>query len=299
METNSKQVPAKVSLKQEIATAIVDKNISDSVLGSINKLITEGQLKFPDGYPVGNECKLAYLSIIQNQQLAGVTPASIGTAIVDTLVQGLKVEQKQCYYIKYGNKCQMFRSYFGDIAVAYGTKLVSDIKAVVVRQDDDFETDVVDDEEVVVRHHSSFANHDKPIIAAYAEALMANGKKRYCVMSKKEIDQSWLKTKSTGGTQREFPQEMAKRTVIRRLVKMIFNTANTKDNFIGTIVESYNRTTDDEYDNGTKASGVSNDIVPDDDGVIDETDSPEEEPDSEDDDKAPENQESKDAPVAK
>ena len=68
-------------------------------------------------------------------------------------------------------------------------------------------------------------------------------------MTWNEIQANWRKSKSSGGVHKEFPQEMAKRTVIRRLVKMLFNTAPTLSNEASTIVASYNRTTDDEYDN--------------------------------------------------
>ena len=48
-------------------------------------------------------------------------------------------------------------------------------------------------------------------------------------------------------TQRDFPQEMAKRTVIRRLVKMLFNSSNTSSNFADSLVGAFNRTTENEF----------------------------------------------------
>ena len=58
---------------------------------------------------------------------------------------------------------------------------------------------------------------------------------------------------------------MAKRTVIRRLVKMLFNTAPTLSSEASTIIASYNRTTEEEYDNakpsyGGNKNGVANQI---------------------------------------
>lgn len=61
---------------------------------------------------------------------------------------------------------------------------------------------------------------------------------------KKEIDTSWKKSK-TGATQKEFPQEMAKRTVINRAAKTFINTSNDDDHLTNAI----NETTSNEYDN--------------------------------------------------
>lgn len=241
------------NLKTEVALAIADKGISDKILNSFSQLATEGQLTFPQNYNLGNQLKLAYLNIIQNPETKNCTPNSIGQALSEMTLQGLEIDKKQCYFIRYGTELHMFRSYFGDQAVAYRTELVKDIKAIVIYEGDEIETDIVNDEEVVTKHHTSFENRDHAIVGAYAVATLPDGSKRYCIMTKKEIDANWRKAKNSGQTQRDFPQEMSKRTVIRRLVKNIFNTANTKDNYKAAVIASFNRTTEDEYsDSPTK-----------------------------------------------
>ena len=259
------------SLKTEVSNAISNTTIADSILSNFSKLVSQEQLKFPDNYNVGNQLKLAYLTIIQNPDLSSCTPASIGQALTEFALQGLEVDKKHVYFIKYGNQLKMFRSYFGDAAVAYRTGLVKDIKSMVIYQGDQFETDVVNDEEVVTLHKTTFLNRDNPIIGAYAVATLPDGSKRYCIMTKKEIDANWNKSRSQKrDVQREFPQEMAKRTAIRRLVKMIFNTSNTSDNYISATIASYNRTTEEEYNNSAigipeRKTTVSNTILPDED----------------------------------
>lgn len=263
------------NFKSEVSSAISNTTIADSILNNFSKLITQEQLKFPDNYNLGNQLKLAYLTIIQNPDLSGCTPTSIGQALTEFALQGLEVDKKHVYFIKYGNQLKMFRSYFGDVAVAYRTGLVKDIKSMVIYQGDQFETDVVNDEEVVTLHKTSFANRDNPIVGAYAVATLPDGSKRYCVMTKKEIDANWNKSRSQKReVQKEFPQEMAKRTAIRRLVKMLFNTSNTCDNYIAATIASYNRTTEEEYDNTIgmieeRKTTVNNSILPSED-VIDD-----------------------------
>ncbi|MCK9236395.1 MAG: recombinase RecT [Bacteroidales bacterium] len=234
--------------KKEVATAINDRTIADSILQNFDLLVTQGQLKFPQNYNLGNQLKLAYLVITQESKLRGATSTSVGQALTHMVLQGLEIDKNQCYFIKYGNELKMFRSYFGDVAVALRTRLVKDIKAVVIYDGDEFETNIINDEEVVIKHTTSFKNRDNPIVGAYAVAILPGGDKRYTVMTKKEIDANWSKsTNPDKKVQKEFPQEMSKRTVIRRAVKMLFNSANTEDNYVSAVIGSFNKTTEDEY----------------------------------------------------
>lgn len=237
-------------IKNEVAT-LGNKEISDKLLHNFNQLVVQGQLKFPVGYNVGNQLKLAYLNIKESGVINKVTATSVANSLTEMCLQGLDISKKQCYFIPYGDKLQMFRSYFGDIAVAYSTGLVSDIRATVVHEGDDFEIGIENDLEIVTKHTTSFANKDKDFIGAYAVATLPDGSKRYCVMTRKQINVSWSKAK-THNVQNEFGEEMAKRTVIRRLVKMLFNTANSSDLYIQNVISSYNRTTEKEYDNEPK-----------------------------------------------
>lgn len=230
--------------------AVVSNKPADIVLKQFDELVNKGSLQFPADYNYGNAVKYAALIISQNPLLNGCTSASIVQAISDMALQGLEANKKQVYFIKYGNELKCFRSYFGDVAAAIRTGLVKDVKAVVIYDGDDFETDIVDDEECVTLHKTKFENRDNGIKGAYAVAVLPSGKKRYCIMTKKEIEKNWAKsTNKNNQVQQDFPQEMAKRTVIRRLVKLLFNSSNTADNFSSGVVEAFNRTTEQEYDN--------------------------------------------------
>ena len=71
-----------------------------------------------------------------------------------------------------------------------------------------------------------------------------DGEKVLTIMTKKEIDKSWAQSRN-GSVQKNFPQEMAKRTVINRAAKQFFNTSDDNDLFI----DAVNRTTENEFDN--------------------------------------------------
>ena len=237
-----------VVVKKETGEIIKVKP-ADVVINQLNNLVENGNLTFPKNYNYVNAIKYAALKISQTKNLADCTTASVVQAMSDMALQGLDVQRNQGYFIKYANELKFFRSYFGDVAAAMNSGLVKDIKAVVVYQGDEFETGIENDEEVVILHKTKFTNRDNPLIGAYAVAILPEGAKRYCVMTKKEIDKNWSKSTSKDNqVQKDFPQEMAKRTVIRRLVKLLFNSANTSENFSESLVGAFNRTTENEYE---------------------------------------------------
>ena len=217
-------------VKQQNNGAVANVKPADIVINQFGDLIAKGQLEFPKNYNYVSAVKYAALVISQTKSLCDCTKSSIAQALSDMALQGLDVSRKHGYFIKFGNELKFFRSYFGDVAAIMQSGFVKDIKALVVYEGDTFETGIVNDEEVVLCHQTSFANKNNPIIGAYAVAILTGGIKRYCIMTKKEIDKSWAKSTNAekNTTQRDFPQEMAKRTVIRRLVKMLFNSSNTK-----------------------------------------------------------------------
>lgn len=79
-----------------------------------------------------------------------------------------------------------------------------------------------------VRHEQNIMNIDNSKIkGAYAVAIMSDGSKLLEVMNIKQIKQSWQQGygyKEKGGTHEKFADQMAKKTVINRLCKMITNT---------------------------------------------------------------------------
>ena len=102
---------------------------------------------------------------------------------------------------------------------------------------------------------SSIENRDKPIVGAYGTIFeKATGKVIFSeVMSWKEILTSWSHAK-TDKVQKEFPQEMAKRTLIQRMCKLFLNTEKMSS------VEgakAYNEMTSNSYDNDAQEPSIS------------------------------------------
>lgn len=241
-------------------TATLQKDITDVVLGKITELESQG-VKLPNNYNAANALKQAFFKInevaLSRQEGGGLymekygnTPVgktSIANALLDMIQQGLNPGKNQCYFIAYGPKLQMSRSYFGTQAALKRLDEINDVKAEVIRKDDVFEIGSIDNETVVIKFVPSFENMDKEIIGAFATITKSDGSKVYTIMTKKQIEKSWSKAK-TKNVQNDFPEEMAKRTVINRAAKPFINTSDDAELFS----DAFNRTTENDYDYNRK-----------------------------------------------
>ena len=216
-------------------------------------------IKVPKGYDVGNEIESAMFMIVNNVKNISNVPAiqcctkdSIMMALRDMALQGLSVAKKQAYFIVYGNQLQLQRSYFGTITALRYMFPRFRITANVIYQGDKYVycTDPEGDYNYIRDVESSLENRDKPIVAAYGSIYdETTGKRVYgCVMTMQEIQANWNKSRSKDrGTQKEFPQEMAKRTLINRMCKLYINSSVGIE---ADTVAAFNRATENEYDDG-------------------------------------------------
>ena len=232
----------------------LDVMICSNVISKITEMTKLGQVVLPENYNANNELNLAMRDIISSGYLTSAKPESIEGALIEYAIQGLSVAQKQAYFVKFGEQVTMMRSYFGDIAVAKRTNLIKDVVANVIYDGDEIEVDYNENQElIVIKHKTRFGNQDNDILGAYAYSKNLDGSRTYCVMTKSEIDKNWALSKganrNTGEVkfQQNFPQEASKRTVIRRLIKNIFNTSVASNEHQKSIIASYNRSTKEEY----------------------------------------------------
>lgn len=228
----------------------IQKDITDVVNSNLSRLQDEGLVIAPN-YAPANALKSAFFKILKTKDrnkrpaLEVCTKDSIANALLEMVTQGLSPAKNQCYFIVYGNELQLQRSYFGTMAVLLQQSRIKSIKAEVIYEGDDFELEIIDGEKKFKRHDTHWKNQDNPIEGAYCIIEDTDGNEKLTLMTKKEIDKSWSKTKTGGSTQKEFPQEMAKKTVINRAAKFFINISDDSD----ILADSINKTTADEYDN--------------------------------------------------
>lgn len=261
MVEQPKEIKNEVIKKEKLAEEmglVLPKSMGDVVLNSVMSSCANETLKLPKNYNVGNALKGAVLTLQQTMDkngqplMAVCTKDSIAQSLLEMVLQGLDVSSKQAYFIVRGSKLTLMRSYFGAVKVLKRLPNIKDVYATVVYEGDDFEIDNEQGRTIIKTHNTSFANMDNEIIGAYATVEKNDGQKIITVMTKKEINKAWSKTSSSGGTQKEYPQEMAKRTVINRACKMYINTECEDD----VLARAYNNTLENEFETETKQNMI-------------------------------------------
>ena len=225
---------------QKTNNQVVEKNITDKVLNQVTALSKNNSLVLPPNYSYENALKFAYLELEANH-LLNTDQAALATALLNMCVQGLSPQKKQCYFINYGGKVGMMRSYHGDRAVAKLAGIVQDIQAYVIYDGDEVNISYEEDTNyLVVEHKTNFKNWNNPIIGAYAVAIMPDGTKRYDLMTIERIKKSWnmSSNKSNNKLQNDFGTEACQRTVTRHLVKNLFNQSTDESLLINNVVEN-------------------------------------------------------------
>lgn len=214
------------------------ENVAESVLARVTAYQNDGTMTLPANYSIENHMKSAWL-ILQstkdrnnNPVLTVCTKDSIANALLDMVLQGLAVSKSQGYFIPYGDKLEFQRSYFGTVALAKRTGgIAKDPVANIIYEGDEF-IYTIDPETAqikIVKHDQKIENIDSTKIkAAYALIKFADGSTQVVLMSMQQIRAAWNQgpTKGQSPAHKNFPDEMAKKTVIGRACKMVINSSD-------------------------------------------------------------------------
>lgn len=232
----------------------------NTVLAKIDDFKSNGNLQLPANYSTENALRSAWLIIQQTKDLNNkpalevCTTESIGNALFDMVLQGLSPVKKQCYFIVKGNKLCLERSYFGTIAVSKRVAGVVDAVGVPVYEKDIFkyEIDLKTGIKKVTEHQQDFDNIDiEKLKGAYAIVTYEDGHIEYDIMTMKQIRQSWAQGPAKGNSpaHRNFPDQMACRTVINRALKIPINSSNDDDLFDEPTTSTYSQQVEADVEN--------------------------------------------------
>ncbi|WP_279173237.1 recombinase RecT [Parasutterella excrementihominis] len=210
--------PAKPKTKAPI---IVQQVLSDQFKKQL-------ALAVPKHLNADRMARIAATELRKNKDLMNTDPTSFLGSVMQAAQLGLEPGSAlgQAYLVPYGNQCQLIIGYKGMIDLARRSGQVLSLNAYAVREGDDFSYQLGLRPDI---HHipSPEANRDtKPIIFVYAVATLRGGGYQFEVMSRAEVEKvrstsvsyKYKKEKSIWGTHFE---EMAKKTVIRRLFKYL------------------------------------------------------------------------------
>lgn len=239
------------------------KKLDELIMQDITGSIESGAIHLFPEYSASDAIKAAIIKIGDATTYEGkyaldvCTRRSVFTALRNMVYQGLDPSKNQCYFIPRFNRdkgewsLDLMRSYFGTVvATKRLCPEIADINAQVIHQGDTYRIEIDDHGNMIVKDHNTvLENLDKPIIAAYAKVFGKDGELITAgVMSWSELQKSWGQSSNRGwqqpnSVQSKFPQEMAKRTILNRVCKMMVNSSTDK----ALMVEAYKSTTENEY----------------------------------------------------
>jgi len=231
--------------------SITPKNLGDQVSNIMSKYIERG-LTLPADYNVENAVISSFLTIQQDPKLFGCTKTSIVSALIDMATMGLNVSKKQAYFVPYGGELKLSPSYFGAITSIKRINGVVDIVADIIYEGTEYELGVNElggDTITITKPCPLDKRQGDKIVAAWGKVILDEsvfGRKEHtCIMTMEQIKASWNQGAMKGNSpaHKNFPDQMARKTVINRTCKDFVNSA--KDNDI--LIETINRTMSNDY----------------------------------------------------
>lgn len=225
-------------MKNEIKK-IEEKQITDIVFNKVVDLQARGAIDFPNNYSVGNALKSAYL-ILQEAKtrekkpvLQVCTQESIANALLDMVVQGLNPTKQQCYFIPYGNQLTLSRSYLGTIALTKRLKGVKDVVAYPIYKNDklDIGFDILTGKTKINEYKPALDHKAQDLIGALGIVVGENEILYLEYMNMEQIRNAWNQGTMKGNSpaHKNFPDQMAIKTVINRVCKKYVNAADDSD----------------------------------------------------------------------
>ncbi len=190
---------------------------------NLERLLKEKVKALPRNF---NQTRFLQNAMVVLQDVKGIEkaqPISIARTMLKGAFLGLDFFNKECYAIVYGDQVNFQTDYKGEIKLAkkYSLKKIHDIYAKLVREGDLFEESIQQGKQVINFKPKSF--NDAKIIGAFAVCLYDDGSMLYESMSEAEINHV-RKTYSKmpdGKAWKDSFGEMSKKTVLRRLCKLI------------------------------------------------------------------------------
>lgn len=204
--------------------AMTRKQWEDAIRECLNSELTEHAKALPEGFRK-ERFMINALTVVSDhaKDLGSIHPASIGLCLAKGAYLGLDFLNGECYAIPYSGVANFQTDYKGEIKLAkkYSRRKIKEIYAKLVRSGDFFEESVSDGHQSVNFKPVPFS--DAEIIGAFAVVLFEDGGMIYDTMSAKEIEHTRKAYSKAANSKawKESAGEMYKKTVLRRLLKLV------------------------------------------------------------------------------
>lgn len=224
-----------------MSTSVQLNDSKSQVLSDVSNILMELLLNNSKALPKNfNQTRFLQncLTVLgETKNIDKCTPISVAKTMIKGAYLGLDFFRKECYAIPYeilenrratGKYELNFQTdYKGEkkLCMQYSERSLLDIYARIVREGDELEVGIKEGKQIVNFNPKEF--NDAKVIGAFAVAYFNDGGMAYDAMSIKEIDkvrENYAKKNTEGEygpSWRKSPEEMQKKTVLRRLCKMI------------------------------------------------------------------------------
>lgn len=161
--------------------------------------------------------RVALTAFGRTPKLKECTPASLLKCLMDLSAMGLEPDGRRAHLIPYGSECTLIIDYKGLVELIRRSGDVATIRAEVVCENDEFHW--MNGE---ITHRVDWRGDRGPVQAVYAEAVMTSGERQTATMTRSEVEA--IRNRSRAGKAGPWVTdwaEMAKKTAVRRLSKML------------------------------------------------------------------------------
>ena len=211
---------------QEKATALVERRQGKQTAAlTVKDLLEQAMPQIRRAVPkhVTPErlARVALTTIGRDSKLLRCTPVSLVKAVLEAASYGLEPTGVlgHAALVPYGQEVQLQIMYRGYMDLAYRSGKVESIDAEVVRDGEVFECEYGSNKHL---KHIPGDDDEAKVVKVYAHATMVGGGEQFVVLGLKQIEQARRASKSGGsGPWANYPEEMMKKTAIRRLAKRL------------------------------------------------------------------------------
>lgn len=203
----------------------------EDTMDIISKKVAERGITIPQNYAIANGLQAAMLAIQQavdsdgKPALSVCSPESVKQFLLNVVQNGLYLNKAHGYPVVFGNKLTLLTSYMGEVWKAKNNDTtIKNIYAEVVYEKDVFSYSIKHGHKIVATHDQNPDNiNPAQIKGAYATVVYKDGDEVSEYMTIDQIKKSWSfgQTKGNSKAHTQSTEEMCKKTVIRRLAKMI------------------------------------------------------------------------------
>tara|TARA_R110000850_G_C9996151_1_gene468183 strand:+ start:13260 stop:14051 length:792 start_codon:yes stop_codon:yes gene_type:complete len=162
--------------------------------------------------------RVAITALTRTPKLLECTKESVFKCLLDLSAMGLEPDGRRAHLIPYGKVCTVIVDYKGIVELMRRSGDVVTIHADIVCENDEFAHNMGE----ISRHTFDLREPRGEMYAVYCQVTFKDGSKQSAIMTKGEIQAIQKRSRSGGsGPWVTDFNEMAKKTVVRRVSKMI------------------------------------------------------------------------------